>query len=76
MSGIFTREAKERQYERNLNILNIDEQVMMSRSAVLGHKLTVAVELAFLQNQEHANSFIKCISKFYFSVPGLTQFQA
>ena len=51
---------------RNLNILNIDEEVMTSRAVVAGHKLSVAVEFAFLQNKKHSKNFLNCISKFSF----------
>ena len=64
MSGISTREAKEQQYERNLNILNIDEEVMLTRSFVGGHELSVALDVTFFRNQKHVESFFACLSEF------------
>ena len=64
MSGISTREAKEQQYERNLNILNIDEEVMLTRAVVGGHELSVALDFAFFRNQKHVESFLACLSEF------------
>ena len=64
MSGIPTREAKQRRYEHNLKLLELDENVIKSKSMASGRKVDIAqlIELSFLHNPEHAGSFLGCLS--------------
>ena len=64
MSGIPTREAKQRRYEHNLKLLNLDENVIKSKSTVSGQRLDVAnfIAVSFLHNEEHKRSFLACLS--------------
>ena len=67
MSGIPTREAMQRRYEYNLKLLQLDENVIKSKSMTSGEKLKVAelIELSFVQNREHTEIFLSCISKLH-----------
>ena len=61
MSRVSWSESRRKQYEQNLKLLNIDEEVMLTGSAAGGlrEKLTVA----FWQNQEQVKRFSNCISE-------------
>ena len=67
MSGIPTREAKQRRYEHNLKLLNLDENVIKSESTVSGQRFDVAnfIAVSFLHNEKHKRSFLACISMLY-----------
>ena len=71
MSGIPSHEAKQRQYEHNLKLLKLDENVIKSKSKASGQRLEVSqlIALSFLHNQEHIRSFLGCISMLHADYP-------
>ena len=65
MAGIPTREAKQHQYEHNLQVLELDENVIKSKSMPNGSRLVDVAEriaVSFLHNHGHIEKFLECIS--------------